>query len=936
MIFDLDARTAALSVGEFSDFSLGPRESLGGGSAGVWRAQLGTHWHNELRTRAIAEHAAAATFEIAVTGRIFHRGWTLTLTGRIDQIVRAESAVTLREIKSVTRELPADESELRADYPEYFAQLGAYGMLARFGALNLPELAAPKPHVRLELVFVETSSGLAQTIALTPADEGLFRAQLDRFTEFLDLRLRARERLRGLRFRPAFATPRPGQETTQAELTALFQRQPLVLFEAPTGFGKTGVLLEFALGQLRSGHFDRALYLTSKSTGQLQVVRTLQAMTAPGEFHVLRETKPKPLAPLVPESGGNRTPKSFHVLREKTSGPVLTTPVAAWHVRNKSEHCVNTTFHCVRDNCSYLAGAAERWPQSGLARFYLDENHARDLETLRAAGRDARICPYEITRAALAFNDVWIGDYNYVFAPRNRGLFFEQPGFMAARTLVLIDEAHNLPSRVADAYSHGFNAADAFAVRDELHRVRALSPLVTAWDHWCHFLQHLRPSDALPAANEDDARHLLGEIAKFVTSSPLDYAELGPHATDALWSVPSLVDELATSTLPRLWWCPRDAELALTCLDAAAAIGATLREFGGVVLASATMTPVDGFATACGLDLGGAGSPSRSSVARVAFDNLDALGAGSACDDRPEFQHSLAVATENPGRLGEPAPPPLPPTEKLGALNKRDTRKLYRQLTSAAELLRVEEAHAAAAPALLRAHTPWRDRAYDIAFDARVDTTFQHRSHHYTTTAATIAALHEAAVRSLDAQLSILNSATPAIAVFFPSYAYAEAIAREVASVAPGVRVALQPRVRDLAAQSAWVDESLLLADALFLVLGSSFAESIDVLGGRITHAMVVGPALPEVNAVQRARLAEASRAGLSREAAFRRVYQIPGMTKVNQALGRLVRAPGQHARVILHCRRFLEPSYASLLASDYQLGTNVHDDTEFEAWLKK
>src|SRR5262245_9977306 len=121
MIFDLDKRTAALSVGEFSDFSLGPRESLGGGSAGVWRAELGTHWQNELRAQATAEHAAAAEFEIPITGQIFHRGWTLTLTGRIDQIVRLPAApVTLREIKSVTRELPADEAELRADYPEYF------------------------------------------------------------------------------------------------------------------------------------------------------------------------------------------------------------------------------------------------------------------------------------------------------------------------------------------------------------------------------------------------------------------------------------------------------------------------------------------------------------------------------------------------------------------------------------------------------------------------------------------------------------------------------------------------------------------------------------------------------------------------------------------------------------------------------------------------
>jgi Rad3-related DNA helicase len=212
-----------------------------------------------------------------------------------------------------------------------------------------------------------------------------------------------------------------------------------------------------------------------------------------------------------------------------------------------------------------------------------------------------------------------------------------------------------------------------------------------------------------------------------------------------------------------------------------------------------------------------------------------------------------------------------------------------------------------------------------------VDTTYQQRAQHYATTAATIAALHAAASRT-DADRPA--SLSPAVAVFFPSYAYAETIARELATAAPALRVALQPKLRDLAAQSAWVDESLLLTDALFLVLGSSFAESIDALGGRIGHAMVVGPALPEVNAVQRARLAEASRAGLAREAAFRRVYQIPGMTKVNQALGRLVRAPGQRARVILHCRRFLDVGYASLLASEYQLGTNVLDDGDLDRWL--
>lgn len=849
MVFDLDKRTASLSVGEFSEFTLGPREGGFGGGAGLWRAQLGTHWHKELQTRASAEHADAAQFEIPISGQIVHRGWVLTLTGRIDQVLRTPERTTLREIKTVLRTLPADEGELRSDYPGYFIQLATYAALARLGLSSLgPNLAG----LAAQLVFVETSSGLAQTLPLTPADDALFRAQLERIAEFLELRHRARERLRGLRYRPAFATPRPGQESTLTDLTTLFERRPLVLFEAPTGFGKTGVLLEFALGQLRSGHFDRALYLTSKSTGQLQVVRTLQQMTAPQP--ALASTEP--------------------------SAATATTPVAAWHVRNKAEHCVNTTFHCVRDTCMYLADAASRWGRSGLARFYLDEHHARDLDALRAAGRDALICPYEITRTALAFNDVWIGDYNYVFAPRNRTLFFEQAGFVAARTLLLIDEAHNLPTRVADAYSQAFSVTAANLVQDDLQRIHAPATLLLAWGHWCHFLQQLRPCEALPLGDEDDARHLLAQIAKALGSASLDYATLGPSSADALWSVPAFLEQLETSSLPRLWWCPREGELLLTCLDAAEATGATLREFGGVVLASATLSPAEDFATACGL------TPPK-------------------------------IATAKSQTPGLQTPP-----ERLGTLNKRDTKKLFKNLTSAAELLRVEEQQDASAPAYLSAYAPWREGAYDIAFDARVDTTFQQRAQHYATTASTIEALHAAS-----------NSA---VAVFFPSYAYAEAIARELHAAAPGLRVAVQPKLRDLAAQAAWVDESLLLADALFLVLGSSFAESIDTLGGRITYAMVVGPALPEVNAVQRARLAEATRAGLGREAAFRRVYQVPGMIKVNQALGRLVRAPGQRTRVLLHCRRFLEASYASILAAEYQLGCNLHSDADLAAWLER
>ena len=445
----------------------------------------------------------------------------------------------------MTRALPAPEAELRADYPAYFAQAAAYLALLRSAAAS----AAAAPALAAELVFVEADTGLSQVVALVPGDEAFFRGQLERVAEFLELRLRARQRLAALRFIAPFPQLRPGQETVQAELGAAVRppARPVVL-EAPTGFGKTGVLLECALGQLQAGRFERVIYLTGKSTGQIQVGRTLEAMT-PG--------------------GG----------------------VAVWVVRPKSEHCINPVFHCVRESCGYLDGMEERWAGSGLARFYLREDEPRDLPTLRAAGKAARICPYEITRAALAGNDVWIGDYNYAFAPSARGIFDGQPGFEPGRTLLLIDEAHNLPSRVADAYSHAATAEQAQTVLGALRLLRAPVVLVAAWEEWTRLLEGLGPVAALPAEDEaafrraalelaepdcDDSRRLCGARAPAERT-----AVAGGRPRGAIWR----------GRAAAACWCPRRGTLALTCLDAAAAIGARLREFGGVVLASATPPP---------------------------------------------------------------------------------------------------------------------------------------------------------------------------------------------------------------------------------------------------------------------------------------------------------------------------------------------------------
>jgi DNA excision repair protein ERCC-2 len=788
MQYDLAARTAQLSVGELADFAIGPRDG-GEGPTGIWRAQLGTHWHREMQAQTRAEDPHAR-FEVAIAGQIVHRGWTITLSGRIDQVVFREGITELREIKTLTRAVPLPETELRADYPHYIAQLATY--------LSLQRITDPALKLRGELVFVETASGLSQTVVLTREDETTFDIRLERLTQFLDLNLQAQQRRRSLQFSPAFAQLRPGQQDTRQNLASAFATNRIVAFEAPTGFGKTGVMLENALDALKSGACDRVVYLTSKSTGQLQVIATLNQMTT--------------------ATGAS----SNH------NGYLDQSQLGVWHVRNKREHCVNHTFHCVRDSCQFLQDLESRWPSSGLDRFHLFTHEARDLPRLRQAGQDAYICPYEITRTALAFQDVWVGDFNYVFAPRNRTLFENQPNWNPARTMLIVDESHNLASRVADAHSAQLTDRECRAVLAELDHQRVSKPLLRRWETLTLLVAGTRAADALSLQAEEDLLDALEQVADALAETPLDYAALGPELAEVLWRPGELVMWLRDLALTRLLWAPRDGELAFTCLEAAPVIGATLRSFGRVLLASATIGPVEAAAIAAGL---------------------------------------------------EPA-----------------------------ELNRVQ------------ALTPWRQGAYDVAVDLRVDTRYQHRAQSYGTTARTVQAVSEAA--------------TQAVVVFFPSYRYAQTIADELDKLDPGIRVALQPKLPDLAAQTAWVEQSLALSDVLFLVLGSSFAEGIDLLGGQVSHAIVVGPALPEVNAPQRAWLEALERATDSRDAAFDRVYRVPGLQKVNQGLGRLVRAPGQRTRVILHCRRFIDPAYARWLAPDYQMGIHLPDDAALADWL--
>ncbi len=94
-------------------------------------------------------------------------------------------------------------------------------------------------------------------------------------------------------------------------------------------------------------------------------------------------------------------------------------------------------------------------------------------------------------------------------------------------------------------------------------------------------------------------------------------------------------------------------------------------------------------------------------------------------------------------------------------------------------------------------------------------------------------------------------------------------------------------------------------------VLGGMFAEGVDYPGEMLSQVMVVSPGLPQFNS-HRQLLRDFYREKYGHGFAY--AYLIPGMTRVVQAAGRLIRSPEDRGTIILLGRRFLQPRYLQLL----------------------
>jgi DNA excision repair protein ERCC-2 len=150
----------------------------------------------------------------------------------------------------------------------------------------------------------------------------------------------------------------------------------------------------------------------------------------------------------------------------------------------------------------------------------------------------------------------------------------------------------------------------------------------------------------------------------------------------------------------------------------------------------------------------------------------------------------------------------------------------------------------------------------------------------------------------------------------FPSYVFL----REVAERMPPTRKNVMIQRSDMTdyERKAVLDilrDKPRRGNLILAVSGGMYAEGIDYQGDMLSGVMVVGPALPTVSFEQ-----ELLKQYYDEQygAGFEFAYLIPGMTRVVQSAGRVIRSETDIGVIALFCRRFTQEMYTRYFPADW------------------
>ncbi len=216
------------------------------------------------------------------------------------------------------------------------------------------------------------------------------------------------------------------QDQMLKEVEGVIEGKKHLIMHAPTGLGKTASTLPVALAYALKNK-KTVFFLTSRHTQHKIAIDTMKA---------------------IKEKFGQKF-VVIDIIGKKWMCPVPGTDIL--YSNEFNDYCKK-----VREDrkCEFYINTKQKNMKPTVQAKNIMEQlinlSPAHIEQVVEICSDEKLCPYEMTSMIGKKATVIVADYYYIFNPSIRNTFFNKAGKKLEDSIIIVDEAHNLPIRVRD------------------------------------------------------------------------------------------------------------------------------------------------------------------------------------------------------------------------------------------------------------------------------------------------------------------------------------------------------------------------------------------------------------------------------------------------------------------------------------------------------
>jgi len=246
------------------------------------------------------------------------------------------------------------------------------------------------------------------------------------------------------------------QEDLIKDVVQCFKDKKHMIVHAPTGLGKTAAALPPALEYAKK-HKLTVFFLTSRHTQHKIGVDTL------------KDIKKK----------HGVTIRAVDLIGKKW---MCSKTVELLHSGEFADYCKKLRED---DNCEFYNNTKkDNKPTPKATNVLAELKLTSPCHVEELIEQCDELCPYEMAGLLARKADVIIADYNYIFNPRIRDAFLLKSGIELEKSIIIVDEAHNVPKRVRELLTvkinsfilkGAINECDKFKYHEVAEKLNAIS-----------------------------------------------------------------------------------------------------------------------------------------------------------------------------------------------------------------------------------------------------------------------------------------------------------------------------------------------------------------------------------------------------------------------------------------------------------------------------